>query len=585
MFLFVPGTISEAGYNSSRRPCWSCWGVASSRCVGYGPRLLLAILVYAGCEVVLTAEQQELIEELIRKGYRPPDKVMEQAKIAAMTIEEFATNSFYIPETGKPIVLEPHQLAILNYALDKSKEFVIIIFSAIKKSGKTAVAGLVARYIAETYGFKQECYCLANDEEQARGRIYQAIVNSIELDPHYDKKKRILYDAKGNERWKVIEEQLVHLPSGSTIKAINSDYRGAAGSNPTATFFSELWGWTKEKDRKLWAELTPPPTRDNAIRFVETYAGYTGESTILEELWNQALEGRRLTKEELQGWSFEDQPPCYVHDRSRMFAYLDTGADNTLKGQLTPRRMPWQIGEKGDAYYQQQANDPSLTVSDYDRLHRNLWQLNRQAFIPIQWFYDCYDPTLPPLEEGSREFAVMAIDASMTSDCTALCIVTRHPNDRSRPALRYYKKWDPKESGGVVSYRGEGNLEDEIRQCHKRWNIVEATYDNYQIHDLMTQLSEEGAINASPFSQGADRMEADKHLYDVLRDKRLAHRDTNGSIETDMSQHLKNCAAEYNVKQGTKLRIVKSGTNTSAGKIDLAVVLSMGTHRLMEYMI
>lgn len=152
---------------------------------------------------------------------------------------DFARNNFYIASTKAPMKLMPHQYSLLEYALDEDMPFTdggTIIYSATKKAGKTAVSALVARWIAETWETSSEVYMCANDREQARGRAYQSLIDSIEIDPNYSK--------KATNGWKIIERGAFYEPNRSIVKALSSDYRGEAGSNPTATFFSELWAYT-----------------------------------------------------------------------------------------------------------------------------------------------------------------------------------------------------------------------------------------------------------------------------------------------------------------------------------------------------
>ena len=75
--------------------------------------------------------------------------------------------------------------------------------------------------------------------------------------------------------------------TGAVIKAIGADYAGAAGSNPVVSSFDELWAYTSERGRRLFDEMIPPPTRKIACRLPTTYAGFSGESVLLEELWKR----------------------------------------------------------------------------------------------------------------------------------------------------------------------------------------------------------------------------------------------------------------------------------------------------------
>jgi hypothetical protein len=51
--------------------------------------------------------------------------------------------------------------------------------------------------------------------------------------------------------------------------------------------FDELWAYTSERLRRLFDELVPPPTRLIACRLTVTYAGFEGESGLLEELYRR----------------------------------------------------------------------------------------------------------------------------------------------------------------------------------------------------------------------------------------------------------------------------------------------------------
>ena len=54
--------------------------------------------------------------------------------------------------------------------------------------------------------------------------------------------------------------------------------------------FDELWAFTSERSRRLWDELVPPPTRQIACRLTTTYAGYEGESLLLQDLYRRGLQ-------------------------------------------------------------------------------------------------------------------------------------------------------------------------------------------------------------------------------------------------------------------------------------------------------
>lgn len=456
-----------------------------------------------------------------------------------LDLPTFAHKNFYIPETQAPIELLPHQVSILNYALSEEHNYQTIIYSTVKKSGKTAIAALVARWIAETWG-KAEVLSLANDLEQSRGRVYAKALESIELTPGYSRPRRELPGL-----WKIIEREATYLPTGSIIRAVSSDYRGEAGSNPTATFWSEGWGYVSEASRRLWDELTPVPTRRRSIRFVETYAGYEDESELLLELYKLAMSGRRLTHDDIY-WPFADQPPVWVNDRARMFAYWDSGE--------VARRMPWQTPE----YYASQ--EATLRPLAFRRLHLNLWTSSISAFIPEEWWIACTGPVHPIT---TSEPLVLGVDAAVTNDCCATALIGIKPGTQREVMLHDHRIWQPTSDHPMDL----SLLDDYIRETCKKYNVVEVAYDSYQLHKLMTDLTKDAIAWCRPFSQAGDRARADKQLYDMIRDRKITHYGNPDTLE-----HIRHAAAQQSSVEDTKLRIVKKSASM---KIDFVIALSM----------
>lgn len=453
------------------------------------------------------------------------------------TVAEFAAKSFYISETERPLQLMKHQKVILDYALDPIHAFSVIVYSTVKKSGKTAVGSLVARWVAETWG-RSEVYCLANDYEQARGRIYQKAIDSITLNPAY---------SKASSKWKIIERDSTYLPNGSIMRAVSSDYKGEAGSNPTITLWSELWASTSEASHRLWDELTPVPTRTRSIRYVETYAGFEDESDLLIQLYRQTVkQGRRLTHNDID-WPFDDQPPIYINEKARSFAYWDDG--------VIARRMPWQT----QAYYD--AQEATLRPQAFERLHLNYWTSSVSSFIPVEWWNACYEQLPVPT---IHEPMVLGVDAAVSSDCCAIVGVTRHPARNEDVAVRLCRVWTPPTNGKIDL---DVTVKQSLIELCRTHNVVQIAYDPYQLHSIMTDLTKAGVAWCRPFSQGESRMIADKQLYDLIKTRHLSH-----IGHPDMADHIKNAAAKQNKDEDTKLRIVKKIADQ---KIDSVIACSM----------
>jgi phage terminase large subunit-like protein len=105
-----------------------------------------------------------------------------------------------------------------------------------------------------------EGYCCSNDLEQSIGRVYQAVSRIVENSP-------LLSDAKPLR-------DKIEFPNfgGAFISAIASDAAGAAGHNMNFAVFDELWGFTSERSRRLWDEMSTSPVRRISARLTTTYA-------------------------------------------------------------------------------------------------------------------------------------------------------------------------------------------------------------------------------------------------------------------------------------------------------------------------
>jgi hypothetical protein len=364
--------------------------------------------------------------------------------------------------------------------------------------------------------------------------------------------------------------------------------RGYAAHN------TELWGFVDQAAIRLWDEMTPIPTEPDSVRWVETYAGYEGESELLYGLYERATKtGRQLTNGEfaqavcrpdVEGESYGDflhaftetngQPealvPIYVDEPGGLLAYWDDG--------LIARRMPWQQGEAGEIYYRQQ--ESQLPPRANARLHQNLWMGAESSFVPIELWDDCYDPELPELAPGRQggEPMVLAVDAASTGDCFAVVGVTRHPADRTVPAIRKRKVWYPSDfPDGRIDYLA---AEDFIREVCKLYNVKQIAYDPFQLEDMMQRLRRERVAWCEEFPQGKPRLEADRALYDRIMQHKLAHMEDPAlpRDERSIRAHLTNTNGKMQKDDDSKLRMIKKAAGR---KIDLAVATSMACARVM----
>lgn len=484
----------------------------------------------------------------------------------------WAERNFRVKETGEPIVLAPFQRAVLKFALQRNRDghprWKTVTWSQPKKSGKTTTSGIVAEWAAETWGPYQEILCVGNDAMQARERAFKAVLESVELNPGYNRLRREL-----PRRWRVLDDKLRNLQNGSLIRAIATDYTGEAGGNPSLMVFTELWGFIHKDALRFWAEMAPSPTRPISMRWVETYAGFEGESELLWGLYRgTVIEGRQLTAAELamgdpallgcfeEAPNPEDKVPCWVDEAAGMFTFWDSGT--------RARRMPWQRGANGEAYYANEAKNQ--TPSQMTRLHSNEWVSAESNFVPIEWWYACKNPL--EIKPGDKTPMILAIDAGVTNDNFGLIGVTRDPRvketdaSKAHVAVRIVRVWKaPK--GGSIDFGAASGPEETIKKLCQDYNIVEIAYDPYQLHDMSTRMLRNHIGWFRAFDQGQDRRKADRLLYDLIAQRRLAQ-----PGEADLDEHIKNCNGKVSKEDDSKLKLVKKSENRH---IDLAVCLAM----------
>lgn len=392
-------------------------------------------------------------------------------------IVRFAQEQFYIPETGKPIKLLPHQKKILRLAFTPKRgrmPYSTVVYSAPKKSGKTTVGALVGLWWALSQEPYNEIYCVANDQEQARSRVFQGITRAIELNP------ALAADTTRNA---------LRFPATDTrIEALASEYAGAAGSNPGLTLFDELWAYYLERSQRLYEELTPSPTRKTSCRLIVTYAGYEGESLLLKNLYDRGLAGEQL------------DPELPVYANGSLFVYWDHEP-----------RMPWQTEE----YYESQRQE--LRPSAFARMHRNEWVTSEASFIEPEQWDACVDPDHRPLVADSGQPVYVGVDAATKRDTCAV-VGVQYDRATGRVVLAFHKIWEPA-PGSPLDL--EETLEAYLLDMRERFNIAEVKYDPYAMQRSAPTLQKAG-LRMVEYPQTVGNLTAmGDNLYNLVKGRNL----------------------------------------------------------------
>lgn len=452
---------------------------------------------------------------------------------------DWAEENFYVIETSRPIVLQAHQKDILRLFTERRADggfkWRNCLYSTIKKSGKTTISALYARWATETWGPFQEIYNLGNKLGQAQERAYKTVRRSIELAP-----------AKTRAQWDLLARRMTHLPSGSFIEALPVSGRSESGGNQSLTVWTELWGFQYEDALLMWDELKPVLTRPLSQRFVDTYAGFKNESELLWTIWQNGLAGERL----------HDELPVYGNEAAGLIAYIDTG--------LEARRMPWQQGEVGEAYFAEQ--ERTERPENVQRHHYNEWADNTSALISLP-LWERLEVSAEDPKPGPE--VILSADASVSGDCTALVAVGY---DRATDTTYEVEThiWTPPKNG-KLDY--EETIAKEMDEMFKRYRVRGVAYDPYQLHDMMTRAAKRHTkIEFYAFPQGGERVEADTALVTRIQQGKLRH-----SGNHELKEHVQN--ANGKASGDDAIRIVKR----APGKhVDGVVALSMGSWRWHE---
>jgi phage terminase large subunit-like protein len=481
---------------------------------------------------MLTASQlwDDVFEEL---GIVAPDPVDEPIPDPVDWIQA----NFYLYDTGTLMNLfewqrKPLELALSRDPVTKNYNYNTVLWSWPKKSAKSSVIAAVADYVAE-HKPNASVKLIANDLRQADSRVGYYLREAIKIGQRNGKRQGIVITPSGYK---------VTYPNGAKVESVPIDPAGEAGGNDDMMVYSELWGWKSKAQQLMWAEMTISPNKfGQSQRWVDTYAGYKGESPILEQLYETGVkQGRKLPESDMGG------AEVYVNDAAKMLAVW-----------VTKPMFKWQSSE----YYA--SEEAQLVPSEFQRIHRNQWADAVNAFIPIEWWMACKSPYT--LE--TNEPVIIGVDAATTSDTFAIVMVSRR---EEHTYVHYCHVWKPPK-GGAIDY---AEPEAELRRLIHTYNVLEVAFDSYQLISMMQRLRNEEFVNARAFSQGSDRLIADKRLYDMIRSRSVHH---NG--EPELTEHINNSAAEIDKNEG-KLRIVKQQIDK---KIDATIALSQANDRCFAY--
>jgi hypothetical protein len=139
--------------------------------------------------------------------------------------------------------------------------------------------------------------------------------------------------------------------------------------------------------------MVPVPIRRISVRLTVTYAGFEGESELLEGLYKRGLQGELIAR------ALHRQP-----------GLLMFWSHEPVATWQTPEWIEQMRGQ--------------LRTNAFLRLIENRWVTSESTFVPIEWFNACVDSELTPELAHPGLSVWVGVDASVKRDSTAVVACT-----------------------------------------------------------------------------------------------------------------------------------------------------------------
>jgi phage terminase large subunit-like protein len=327
----------------------------------------------------------------------------------------------------------------------------------------------------------------------------------------------------------VITQSRIAFPAfNATIQAIASDAGSAAGSNAVVAGFDELWAYTSERSRRLWDEMTPPPTRQIAFRLTVTYAGYEGESTLLEELYRRGLQQPQIGED------------LYAGDGLLMFWSHKPVAPWQDEDWLISMRR-----ERASAYARQVLNEFASSSSQ---------------FVDLNKWDRCVDQSSGRLSADLFLPVFIGVDASFKHDSTAIAAVA-FDSARQQVRLVTHRIFQPT-SNEPLDF--EITIEAYLLDLNRRFQVQQILFDPWQMQSVAQRLQKQN-LPIEEFPQSSPNLTAaSQNLFDLIESQGLI-------LYPDQAMRLAvSRAIAIETPRGWRI-----GKDKGSHKIDIVVALGM----------
>lgn len=427
------------------------------------------------------------------------------------------------PMAGKPFVLDKWQEKDIVRPLfgwkrksDNTRRYRRAYIEIPRKSGKsTLVAGLGAYLLTADGELGAEVYSAAADRDQA-AIVFDVAKQMVEASPALAK------------RVQPFRRSMVVNATGSSYKVLSADAPTKHGLNASAILFDELH---TQPNRELWDVLTTSTgARTQPLVIAITTAGYDKHSIC----WEQ------------HDYAVKVRDGIIPDDSLLVVIYAADEKDNWRDPKVWAKANPG-LGKSITLEYLQNEAKRAQEVPAYQntfrRLHLNQWTEQNTRWIDMAvWERNEGEPYSVESLEGRECYG--GLDLASTTDICALPLLFPPVSEGERWKILWHF-WVPEDGiekrarndrvpydvwakqglitatpGNITDYEA---LRRDFTALRQRFNIKETAYDRWNATQLVTQLTDDGAVMV-PFGQGFASMSAPtKELLSLLLGSQMAH--------------------------------------------------------------
>ena len=230
--------------------------------------------------------------------------------------------------------------------------------------------------------------------------------------------------------------------------------------------------------------MVPVPTRKISCRLTVTYAGFSGESALLEDLYERGLAQPEIG------------PDLHAGNGCLMYWTHEPQA-------------PWQTPE----WLEQMR--ASLRPNQYLRMIENRFVTSEETFISLALWDAC--ATGRQVVADASMPVWIGVDASTKRDSTAIAVVTwERENKRAR--LVWHRIFQPSPDSPLDF---EATIEQTLLELKHRFAVRGVYYDPYQMQSVSQRLTRRG-LNMVEFPQTVPNLTASSsNLYELIKSQGL----------------------------------------------------------------